>query len=761
MADEKTIVTIRRPAGMKPLNIIGQGGIGPADWQAVVPNFTDLNYFDNPDNMTPCEYALITGNTAYLAQKVPSIARFNYYDIYFSVYGDDYRTEEGVYPLNGKTYYLKWTSQETFSIDGKTYQFKKVSTNYTEWYKYEEPKTAEPEPEQVSEEDIEVQRKANIALVRAGIANKMQEFSTMLSKIDKKLNENKSLYSTYVRFTIGDSVIVDTSSQAWDENCLVQLIHKQSGAGQANEFTLKILFAPNIKSYIAINQLESKLIRAMTITAEGSSTTLKSETELHLDCEFVYGYGDDESIRSEPYVGKVMGYSCELNNGLLQYTVTGVCGLYVDKEIRVEVKPEHYTDASGNEITNPLQFLQRFFEVEYGSNSTNPGLYDIKFLDDIEGLETTYSGGGFANIGQKNLFQMVSDILNGTMGNTEVNSAATNNAILPTTKTTFGYYVSALKDSENENKAGTFYVYKITPEAEEGEAIAADANIQFNWFSPSPSVGFNHLVKKWSPKYEGLIAIAMGASISKNGITYNSMDDSGNIVKRKSLGGARIGGDQNSGEQLTNMMQEYSTWALQCQLPMEADMTIQGCPYDVPLTGRIRVSAMMGHDGTLEHLSSGVYIVLGKTDTISSSGFESTLELYKFTSAYKPLLDTALSNSDYTNGGEIIELGVAELASGRYKKLNTTDWSTEEIIDINSKVGLATAAKNPGIASVEDYIEVNEYYDSHISLGILLDTETLQFVSGYISRENLSTENRSDNNVNIINSVIEEYNITL
>ena len=80
-------------------------------------------------------------------------------------------------------------------------------------------------------------------------------------------------------------------------------------------------------------------------------------------------------------------------------------------------------------------------------------------------------------------------------------------------------------------------------------------------------------------------------------------------------------------------IQEYDNWAFCTQYPYKASMTLLGVPCEVPMTGKIKVIAKMGNE---DHHSSGVYMVLGNTDKINSSGFFTELELFKFVPGYNP-----------------------------------------------------------------------------------------------------------------------------
>ena len=179
------------------------------------------------------------------------------------------------------------------------------------------------------------------------------------------------------------------------------------------------------------------------------------------------------------------------------------------------------------------------------------------------------------------------------------------------------------------------------------ESIKPNCSVDFGWFAPT-SGAFNHVVKDWNPKYEGIACIALATTLKTGKSKYYTMDDDGNIIEVSGLGTSRIGmNSDNRGDKLLSTIQEYNNWAFVTQYPYSADMTIIGAPCETVMTGRIRVIARMGSQ---KHHSSGVYMILGKTDKISSSGFFSEFKLFKFVAGYDPAytMDIGTTN-DETN----------------------------------------------------------------------------------------------------------------
>lgn len=542
--------------------------------------------------------------------------------------------------INGGTEYS--TMPGVYSLLGKNW---KVDTTNNTFVLYDGPIESEIEKTQTEEEN---ENQADlINKNRANITEKMQVFAGILDNLDNKFCKNRAVYTMYFKMVIpGVGTLVDTASKEWLENNLISFTHNMNGSGEANTFTLEILFKPHDRTFKSIMGLENKLLAACQVYE--SEKELKSVDDIYNNCTFIYGYGDDISLRSPEYYGTIMDYDCKLENGNLRYTITGYDGLYTSKEYRISAKSEYLTDAGGATINDPMSYIARIFEVEFKDNN----LYKVKFIN-IEKDKVTYPGESYKQFNQKNIFQVIKDILSGCMTTDQYNAASGTSTLegeeqgppsparifSPNQKQIFSYYIDNKPDS-NGGKYGTVYIYKMESiygeenKSKTEETISADCNITFGWFAPSAGA-YNHIVKSWSPKFKGSILMAMATTYKQGSDKYYTMDDNGDIKEVTSLGAARLGQseDETADKYILSTVQEYDNWAFPTQYPYQASMTTIGVPCEVPMTGTIKIIAKMGSE---KHHSSGVYIVLGKTDKISSGGFFSDFELFKITEGYNP-----------------------------------------------------------------------------------------------------------------------------
>ena len=491
--------------------------------------------------------------------------------------------------------------------------------------------------EKAEDEKAESEKQA-LTNYRNDVIAKMQNFNNMLQRLDNKFCKNRAVYTMYFKLEMKDgTVLVDTTSQDYIENCFVSFNHTLTGSGEANSFTLEVLFKPSDRSIISIKNIESTLLYHCSVYA--TEEDLKELDDMYYNCTFQYGYGDDESMRSDKYFGTIMKYNCNLENGNLRYTIEGHCGLYSAKEYRISPKDEYLTTADGAEISSPLEYIKRIFEVEFSENNE----YALDFVNILDLNKVKFPGDGYKNFSQKNIFQVISDILNGCITEKQYQAMSDGKSYYPSQQTVFGYYIN---DKSTKAKYGEVIIYQLDNindedgKSEESkkaieEMTKPDCNIIFDWFAPT-SGAYNHIVIGWNPQFEGVELMALATTYKKGGDTYQTLNDEGEIEDVKSFGAARLGvgaNDKAPNNMILSSVQEYSTWSFITQYPYKATMTIIGCPCEVPLTGRIGVIAKMGNE---EHHSSGTYMIRGKKDKINSSGFITEFELFKITKTYAP-----------------------------------------------------------------------------------------------------------------------------
>lgn len=474
------------------------------------------------------------------------------------------------------------------------------------------------------------------------LAKSMSRFKLTLDKLKNKFCNNRVIYTMYFKMTLNNNseILVDTLSSDWDENCLVSFKYEMNGSGEANQFTLDLLYKPNDRSISSIKTLESKLLSNVGVTTDKEGKNLKNIDALYNNCSFQYGYGDDVSLRSPMYNGMITDYDCKIDNGNLRYTISGIGGLTSMKETRISAKDEYLKGSDGSEINNPLLYIENIIRIELENN----GLYTLKILDNVDKENVTTIGDDYKQFSQKNIFQVINDILAQCITKDQQDVLTGDKRILPSQKQMFGYYVDDTTTTvDNKTYNGTIYIYKLPaangPENKENvTSPKADLGITFNWFGSrlgDDANTYSGLVKNWNPKFEGsaLFGLAVNLLSHDGSTSYYTMDEEGTIIQVQGLGAAREGTLGTGDKGIASTIQEYSNWAFLTQYPYSATMTTIGCPCEVPMIGKIAINALMGSE---IHHSSGIYYVLKKTDTINNSGFWSDFELFKIVVTYDP-----------------------------------------------------------------------------------------------------------------------------
>lgn len=560
------------------------------------------------------------------------------------------KVEEGIYAS---------TSGQYYTIDNNN-----VVLKYDDLQSFESETNHEldDESERKANEKASEELAKEISKVTDSLAERMKPFKATLEAVNKKFNYNHALYTQYLLFTLNkdlntenrEEVLVDTTSTEWTENCMTQFDYKMNGSGQANQFTLTIVLLPNDRMTQNVMAIEEKLLNAINVTKEDDNTQLKEQSSILVNCSFKYGYGDEPDkpeLRSPIYTGMITGYECNLDRGNLVYTITGVSGLYAAKEIRLSSKNEYLEGATSNGSLKPFEYIKNIFRIEFEENDTykidGKPLYELVFLDnafsDGGGSAPESIGMDLAKFEQKNIFDIITDLLNASVSNKEKETIAgtSGKVISPTQKQCYDYYVNTSTEALKTAAAGAVTIYKLPSLSSMNDQKDEDKphlDIVFNWFAPSKT-GFNCLVKSWKPKVDGLVALSIAASLQSQGkwdksLTHETMDDEGNITTQISTGATRLGVKDKTQMYTYNTIQDFSQIAKGYNYALQASLSIQGCPCEVPLTGRIGVNAIMGSNQV--HPSSGNYCILSKTDTLSSSGFTTNFELMKIAKVFDP-----------------------------------------------------------------------------------------------------------------------------
>mgnify|MGYP003309141446 FL=1 len=173
------------------------------------------------------------------------------------------------------------------------------------------------------------------------------------------------------------------------------------------------------------------------------------------------------------------------------------------------------------------------------------------------------------------------------------------------------YYWAAFDDISNEFGGTYFKVQKVT--------AGVKYNLSYNTYEVDVGYPSGSYVTSFSINSDDTWSILYnyGEDISLPQYTY-SIDRNGNIVDQYSPTVTR------SSTSLTTTSASKNWWSQVTQFPITAKLTIKGLLRPALLMSYVKVNTYFyGH----KHISSGLYIITKQEDSISSSGYQTTLSL--------------------------------------------------------------------------------------------------------------------------------------
>ena len=327
-------------------------------------------------------------------------------------------------------------------------------------------------------------------------------FQIVVKEVNKKINNSESNYTCGFVLKMYDMdknswvTVVDTGLNNWLKNNLIsfdtQLVTE--GGSVTGDSTLIISSLINEHTLTDISLLEHYLVKYSAINyinsdeSNSDTATIKDIDYREFSCKISFGYGDNPDLMIKDLMSAIIEYSCNISNGVLQYTIKLNHHLNFLSESIISDSEVYKVDDSGNKIINPLLFIKRVFDVQayYLSRSNvNNKLYKVIFDKQLEPYidsNSTYikyvfdstdeSDKCFENFSNKNIFQLVEDVLSRTMlkeeydlmiKNNKLNNSDTEHSYLnnPFKKTLFDYYFDNIEFTEGSTTYnGRLIIYK-------------------------------------------------------------------------------------------------------------------------------------------------------------------------------------------------------------------------------------------------------------------------------------------------------------
>lgn len=541
-------------------------------------------------------------------------------------------------------------------IEAKAQELEEQKAQELEEQKAKE-ELAKQEEEKTNQEFQEIVENAEKISVK-----KTDTMRASVKAVEEMLNTNPA-YTIFIDFSMNNEKFhVSTISQDTNENITMNLQNNKNGTGNANEFTLTIGYSPQDGSEFDVNRIDKAITEANT--SEGKA-------ELRY-CTLQYGYANmdnTELYRSPKYRGIVLNYSCEINDGILVYTLKGYSGISMIKESK---EPLAIKTGSNNKIKPTeaaAQIINVYLQGAVQGGTTTGSIDEEGKINNAQSIErhpisSSVSYELLATPGtlgsdveleipaqlDKNPASALTDILGKAILKADKDILDSGNSLSPTDKTVYGWYVSDVSSDASKYPSGSITIYKQTPAEMQKDDV--DAEFIFNWMSPGEDSQTNHIVISFKPEYQGsvLMAITTGNLVDSQSFYQ---DNNGVVKSVENSLSPPVGGSEEAA--LATIEQEKASWAEQVQYPYAATMITAGIPAEIPILTKIKVRPLIYGQ---EHHSSGTYIVLKISDQLDTSGFRTTWELRKI---------------------EIpIQIKSAQVNSGETKDANETSSDTPE-----------------------------------------------------------------------------------
>ncbi len=503
----------------------------------------------------------------------------------------------------------------------------------------------------------------------SSINDQMSLVSDVVKKVARKFKSNPC-YTTYIEFKINDLVLCNTSKES-TQNIIMSLQVKNNGSGYANSFALQICYTPSVYMFEegwGPNTLEEKLMAASYSNEDFSSRY----------CTLRYGYGDDEDLKTKEFLGIVIDYTCNIQDGMLVYDITGYSSIAAINESKepISVKLTETEKTNGIQPTLAVERIVKTYLQQPSPNKTVTDSegnkltlesspvsdlvnYDIQFVGDTLLSDATTIIGTQLD---KNISQAITDILNKAVYKKDAEVPDDDKNLNILNKSKYGWFIDDRETKDGQYK-GTIYVYRLTPDDNKD----ANVDIIFNWMAPGEGE-LDHIVTSFQPEFKGQVLLSLSSQRFNpindknenaqpeektpeemnqifNGSYYLSND--GKICKTEKSISPPIGGTSQAA--IGSIEQEKATWLEDAQYCYKATLITMGIPCHIPITGRIKVVPLIY---TIPHHSQGVYLINGTTDQITSNGFFTTWNLMKYIEEVKGKntdIDTSNENDNQNN----------------------------------------------------------------------------------------------------------------
>lgn len=403
--------------------------------------------------------------------------------------------------------------------------------------------------------------------------------ASRIKDIKDHLNANQ-VYVPWIQLRIGSSddgkpFIIDTASKG---NFFVSLQNVKNSDGYANNTTIVLAYVPSAEVGVVDNcGSDIDFLDKLLVSSYGKEIL------------FQYGYTYPD-IKSAIYSMTLTKTSVEIQNAILIYTITGVSSLFKYKDASVSIQPF--------ENIRPTEAFRDVYETYLEQEG-----YTLEFDEGVEKSDKVVEE--IPGSDKITPFQFLSQILGYAVYD--------GNDTEETKDNERSYYTFSVSDIKDDKK---IFVTRIC----QTDTSNVNTNIIFDWMN-----GQDDIVLNFSTEFNAMVAIASPYAEEFSTANKFGIDDTGKAVVY--YGRSTVESGTKAKQDFNN---ERFNWAKAVNTSYKAQLQTVGIPVEFSIVNdKVRVIPLIYGKA---HHTQGIYQILKMTDTINSSGFTTTFELFKLMS---------------------------------------------------------------------------------------------------------------------------------
>lgn len=437
-----------------------------------------------------------------------------------------------------------------------------------------------------------------------------------------------------------------------ENTCFISLTHKRK-LEKANQVEIHMQFAPgSTQLYDSANKFEKDLVSHLS------------------ELIFEYGYVGKAHLSYETLI---TDYTLGMSGGFLEYTLSGISEITAANYMPITfVYPKTQAEAASMNLENLVDRLNTLVQERYNetyiNDSNYQAQYEVKLDSNVDSSQFSFEG-----IDYYNPIELTDTSLMGLIRNVikKVNASQQSDSV--------AFLTVFLKEDTSEKDTKKIMI------KQEKFTIANDEKnykVQYDFL-------WNHKdanVINWTPSFSGKVAI-----FGFRGQQVSYLTPTGKIQTYEPQIYMPTSPQSVTSDEVALLQNRIDNWWLEmARLPYKASLEVFGNPnMNCLLADYIKIQAYLGTD---LHHSSGIYMITGITDTISSQGFLTSYDLLKIDAVEQDELvpvnsKKILTKTSTTTSGSSAKPGLPSLSSTssttEYKEVYKQNNQASKILNKN------------------------------------------------------------------------------